>query len=551
MIITNEHTIDKLNDDCLQKIFDYLPISKLIELELISPRWKRIIDYRNKRQISLKLFRSRTEIAEYEQNGHIYYQLKSCPYFQQTNDFIQTTHLNYLSCQLILTKYPNLKMLLISGCQWEPKDLIMLLIELKHLECLTLIICGSPSSDDYILSVVKTIKICKSLDFLSKLKHFAISLADNTISNPFNIGFMLRVYELHLYNVNVDYNLYYYDKILDGCKNRQLQLKHLTINNGKSVSDMNVKITIKYENENLFHSQFHLLCNRFNLLNLLDIHLKFSVELKFLHLSLSKLPALKEFRLRSDENNSISNDGQFQDTDEFLRSLDSIESLCFDVDFELSIFTILPQIFPLVKHLTINISRLCCTCPVEPEHPAIPPIVEQNLPMVVPDNAQQPAHANDDRNQNQNPEPPQQQQQQQEEQQQELNRKISGDDDIEYEIDNCIQCTKQMTVIMNQWSLLEKLSIIGNRCKDEGLIELKSMPKLKSLSVANCTEIQLRSLLSVCYEIAKNRPSSVSFTLKLNEKTFKKIIKLPLKPANLFIFNVSPILEPELEYSMS
>ncbi|OTF78372.1 hypothetical protein BLA29_010541, partial [Euroglyphus maynei] len=107
----------------------------------------------------------------------------------------------------------------------------MLLIELKQLECLALIICGSPSSDDYITSIVKTIKICKSLDFLPNLKHCAISLADNIISNPFNVGFMLRVDELHLNNVTIDYNLYYYDKILDSCKNTQLHLKNLTIKN--------------------------------------------------------------------------------------------------------------------------------------------------------------------------------------------------------------------------------------------------------------------------------------------------------------------------------
>lgn len=285
----NKTTINSLNDDCLRKIFDYLPISKLLELESISLRWKRIIEYRNERQISLKLFRSRNEIAEYEQNSHIYYQLKACLYFHQTNDFILTTHLNYLSCQLILSKYPNLRMLMISGCQWDPKDLIMLLIELKHLECLALVICGSPSNDNYITSIVKTIKICKSLDVLPKLKHFAISLADNTIPNPFNIGFMLRVYELHLHNVTIDYNLYYFDKILDSCKNSQLQLKNLTINNGKSVSAMNVnvckklsssleQITVNYEDESLFPSQFQLLCNHFNLLNFLDIHLKFSVS---------------------------------------------------------------------------------------------------------------------------------------------------------------------------------------------------------------------------------------------------------------------------------
>lgn len=281
--------IDQLNDDCLRRIFDFIPISQLLSLEFISNRWKRLIQYRLVRQESLKLFCNDLELEWYNRNNHFYYHLKSCPYFKQNNDFMIINKVNYFTCLLILNKFPNLKMLLIVGCSFDSlNDLMFLLTELKNLKCFTFVFTKSLTNESYYTAMTNMLRIGLPQQF-SNLKHLGLSFPQNTLINPFSNDFFNEIEELYLHNVTTNY-----DNYLDTKFNHQsniIKLKKLALINTNKEFDMleNVKmcqilsksireLTYYYYSSKNLKNKFKLLCQNFTSLTYLDINVNFCVS---------------------------------------------------------------------------------------------------------------------------------------------------------------------------------------------------------------------------------------------------------------------------------
>src|SRR5690606_34677195 len=106
-------------------------------------------------------------VEQFNQNSSFLHLLKSCRYFNSTNDLLIVPHLDTLACQLLVTKFPNLRMLLIYGCSPTPRDLGFLLTQWTQLECFSLL---SHSQVDF-----GNGELFASLKRLSSLKHLALS----------------------------------------------------------------------------------------------------------------------------------------------------------------------------------------------------------------------------------------------------------------------------------------------------------------------------------------------------------------------------------------
>lgn len=252
---------------------------------------------------------------------------------------------------------------------------------------------------------------------------------------------------------------------------------------------------------------------------------------------------LEEFRLQASENCAIINEenreeqlSKVNDILEYQIPLTSIQSLSLDVDFEPAIFALIPGMFPSVKNLTLNPSRVCCICPNVAEFCTSSLMIELNF-----QNLDSNFNANSMPNDNQQsvvppPLSPAEA----------VPETIAQTNNIEFELDNCHHCFNQIINTVSDWKYLETLTIIGARCKDESMELLKNIKNLRTLSMTNCEEYSLKPLMTICYRIAKDRPDGESLTLKLNEKFFKRIISLSHKPANLFVINVSPMVDYEI-----
>ncbi|KAF7493974.1 hypothetical protein SSS_00224 [Sarcoptes scabiei] len=481
----------------------------------------------------------------------IFRPIEKCRYFQSTNDYLITGNLNLLACQLLALKFPNLKMILISGCAVETEDLMMMLMEFQHLECFNLIICDNQNREIYFNSIIKIINICTSMDSIRNLKHFSLSLAHNVLTNPLSVDLMFQLEELYLHNVAMDYEHYFNEETA----NRSLQIQKLAIFNhrhqmepygpfAKLVSNTCTDLTGLYRELSI--RKFNTVCEMFPLLTFLDIRIDHSIELAFFY-SLTKISSLKEFRLRSIENCLILKDksDQYYSSVEFSVPVTSVEKLLLDIDFEPMIFDLIPKIFPNIKALSVNLSRCCCACPNQPDllddadqnksaaaitqGPVVEGYVNRNRPFgpngeVIPvpnPNQNRPQQLNGQKN----------------------------DDNIEYEIDNCVRCLRETLRTVNQWSQFRSLSVIGPRFKEESIDELKNLPKLRILSVFNCENFSLRMLVNAFYNIAGKIMPKETFVLRLNECNFNKILRLPNKPRNFLIQNCSP--NSDVEYEMA
>lgn len=196
--------------------------------------------------------------------------------------------------------------------------------------------------------------------------------------------------------------------------------------------------------------------------------------------------------------------------------------------------------FPNVTSLSADFSRVCCTCPDEPE-PVLPEEPVQQVLPLNPNNIPQAAAPNNDVNNEPNaaapppidanppagpdalaPQPP-------------------ANVEIVYEEDNCAVCCCKVMSSLSEWNLLSSLEIIGERCKDSGIQVLQNCYNLTNISLVLCTNYSLKLVLETVYHIARHQSNHHRWiTIQINKNKFDKIIRLPNKPTNLRVLNADP-----------
>lgn len=193
-------------------------------------------------------------------------------------------------------------------------------------------------------------------------------------------------------------------------------------------------------------------------------------------------------------------------------------------------------LFPYVEKVSINFARICCSCPEILEVIDIPPVVQNPVPVLGGQGAQQQA---------QQPIPP-------------ANESpaapvppvaapvepVAPEDLRIFEEDNCNICSERAMQSLASFECLHKLTVSGARCKDSAIKAMEQFPQVQTLVFAHCVNYSLKTLLNVSYSIAiARRPQLVQ--LLLNTEMFNKIIKLTQKPNNLKVSNVDPIVDSE------
>lgn len=169
--------INSLNMDVLLKIFTYLSLNDILNLEFVCKRWKKVQQHICKRQTSLKLFGCRLNLASFFYcKGIQFSQLQCCPYFGSINDTLLIATLDWSICRLLVSKFPNLNMLWICGCTVSKGVLIeFMLTQWKQIRCLSFI---------HLMGEIVWRQVWPALEALPHLKHLALFGVEEELKLP-------------------------------------------------------------------------------------------------------------------------------------------------------------------------------------------------------------------------------------------------------------------------------------------------------------------------------------------------------------------------------
>lgn len=526
--------MDQLNDDCLRNIFAFLSLNDVLNLEFVCPRWHRLQKQLCAKQFSIKIFASVSRLSMFNQQKLIEYdQVKCCRWFGSMNDYLIVSKLDWFIVRHLVTKFPNVKMLLIDGCHVEKCSVLVFLITQwqRHIQCLNLV-C--------LFGDIEWKQILQSIDLLPYLQHLFLFKIDEILILSSKILKLLKefhlgqykhdpqpllvelgsIQKLSLYDTNVTItNL---SNIIQNQNNHHSNLTHLAIKLS-SPQPLRVERTI-----------FNMICTNMSTLRSLNIYTEngFRVEDLFL---LKQLPNLSNITIHAQEKCDLTSNRDYADYEHSNRN-EMVRTLQLDIDIDPVTIEVMFLMFPNVENMALNFGRICCQCPELPELMEIPATVQdainglnQIIPACLP-SVQLPAN---DREQPQQPEGP-------------------LDETQIFEEDNCELCCERAMLAFGSLKSLHKLTITGERCKLSAIKALEQLecccPMLTCFMFATCVNYSLKHLLNVCYTFASKRQLNPTqkkqmIELYLNEEKCRKIIRLSNKPNNLLIRNVNPIVD--------
>lgn len=518
--------IDQLPENCLLVIFNHLSLSDRLNLECVCQRWRILSEHLGFHQQTVKIFANRDCLNQFAVDVDYNHQLKTCPYFQSTNDVLLIANLDLIHCRLLVRMFPRLQMILLDGCETTESNLHFLLTQYKQtLKCLSLIDLIGISWNTFPLYPY------------TNLIHLAVRGDSQVIDHDFVKNQLKELYTNCLYPGIRSLDKQITKLSIGGvCNSTQvswlneaqfgINLTHLTIGCDVHMKSATQKqllevISIKFPSLtylNLLVSEYGVSKNSFR-----NSNHSFNQILQIkLHLlcMLNQLTSLRELHLRAPPSGSVAT-AESNTTEWFFYSqLDSVKTLAFDIDFEQNTFSLIQWLFPNLTELSVNVSRICCVCVDVPEFPdRQPPMAEQPNQLPVDGNGMRPEPI-----QHPQPLPP-----------------PEPEPNIEVVIieENCDKCCQSVMQIMSRWANLRHLSITGSECNEAIIRSLEMHSHLDIVSFATCQTYSLVSLLATAKRIAQQHDPHRMFVLKLAFEKFSRIIKLPQKAQNLCVMNVS------------
>lgn len=169
--------INDLNDDCLLQVFAHISLNDILNLEFVCLRWKKVQKQICNRQTTLKIFGHISTLTSFVRNETIHFnQLQCCTFYKSVNDYLVISKLDWSVCRLLVSKFSNIKMLLISGCHISKSVLLeFLLFQWKDLCCLSLV---------HLMGNVCWRKMFLCIDTLPHLMHLSLFGVDDELKLP-------------------------------------------------------------------------------------------------------------------------------------------------------------------------------------------------------------------------------------------------------------------------------------------------------------------------------------------------------------------------------